>query len=115
VLVVGAEQAEQRAGQLRRQMQDGSQLLRHSGWRVIHHEGAVAIHGGVHAQRAGRQESMPAARAVADHADPAVRAVQAPEVLCGTSHVPDQPLIWHPAGGAHGGRCVARLSPGRLP
>jgi hypothetical protein len=49
-----------------------------------------------------------------DHTYFAIGIVQALEVLRGTHHVPDQPLIWHATGRTHGGRRVVRVGPGRL-
>src|SRR6516165_3849914 len=61
VLVIRAEQAEQRAGQVLGEVLDGADLQRHALGRGAGDERAVAVDGGVEGQAACGQERLPAA------------------------------------------------------
>src|SRR5215469_18034538 len=77
VLIVRAEQAEQRAGQVLDEVLDGPGLQRHALWRAPDHERAVAVHGRVERQADRGQHRLAPAGAVADHADLAVGVTEA--------------------------------------
>jgi hypothetical protein len=100
VLVVGAEQAEQRAGQVPGQVLDGAGLQRHALRRGAGDERAVAVDGGVERQADPGQEGLAAAGAVADDADLAVGRGQAAQVRRGPGYVADQARVGHAALGA---------------
>src|SRR5262249_56050061 len=64
VLVVRAEQAEQRAAEIGGQVHDRAYLQRHSLRWLSDHEGAVAVDRRVQRKAAGGEERLPSARAV---------------------------------------------------
>ena len=69
VRIVGAEQAEQRTGQVGREPDDRLSLQRRPfGW-LGDHECAVTVHRGVELDAASGQEGLAATGAVADDAD----------------------------------------------
>ena len=99
--VVDSEQAQQRAAQVRRQVQDRFHGLGHALRRILNDEGAVAVHRGVERQRARRQVRVPPARAVPDDAELPVGARQPAQVLHRAGDIADQSLVGHPAGRPH--------------
>jgi hypothetical protein len=70
VLVVVAEQAEQRGAQVRQPLAQRRHAQRELGRRVAEHEGAVAVDRGVDVQLAAGEHGLPAAGAVPDRRHP---------------------------------------------
>ncbi len=107
--VLDPEQAQQRAAQVGRQVEDGFHRLGQAFRRILDDERAVTVHRGVELQRARRQVRVPAARAVPDDAELSVGAGQSAQVLHRAGDIADQSLIGHPSGGPHrGGGVIGR-------
>ena len=99
--VLGAEEAEQRAGEVRGEADQGRECewcLRR--WRA-HDARAVAVDGGVEGELAGGEEALPASGAVSDDTELAVGRGEGAEMMGGGIHVADQAVVRHPAGRSH--------------
>jgi hypothetical protein len=94
MLILGAEQAEQRAGQVTGPLDQGRGAVQ---WvtlgRCLDDEAAVAVDGRLQRQAHRGEERLPAARAVADHADLAVGVGQPAQVRRRARHLADDPLV----------------------
>jgi hypothetical protein len=117
LLVINAEQAEQRARQVPGPLDQGRPALqRVTRGRTADDEAAVTVDGRVQRQADRREERLPAARAVADHADLAVGITQPAQVRGRAGHLTDDPLVGY---GDNAGRPrrrhrVVRVGAGRL-
>jgi hypothetical protein len=93
--VVPAEQPEQRAGQVPGALDERLHAPQRMALRRgPDHEAAIAVDGGVERQADRGQERVPTARAVADHADPAVGVTQPAQIRSRTGYLADDPLVW---------------------
>jgi hypothetical protein len=94
VLILGAEQAEQRTGQVPGPLdQSRGAVQRVTLGRGLDDEAAVAVDGRLQRQADRGEEGLPAARAVADHADLAVGVGQPAQVCRRARHLADNPLV----------------------
>ena len=92
--VVPAEQSEQRAGQVPGALHERLHAVQRMALgRGPDHEAAVAIHGRVERQADRGQERVPAARAMADHADLAVGVAEPVQVRGRASRLAHDPLV----------------------
>jgi hypothetical protein len=94
MLILSAEQPEERAGQVRGPLDQGrGAVQRVPLGRGLDDEAAVAVDGRLKRQADRGEERLPAARAVADHADLAVGVGQPAQVRRRARHLADDPLV----------------------